>query len=146
MSDDNESFQTINIANPPKRQLFASSLLGGFSLLRKFKTACPKVANKMSEKIIKTSEYFQKNSHIFSQTSHVFCNYSHIYLFSSETKNFKGLEIPFLLCLLIISHLYRSVLVPSSGYSHLSSVDSLLSTANSLTPKRKEISMLQPTR
>ena len=29
-TDDNESFQTINTANPPKRQLFASSLFGGF--------------------------------------------------------------------------------------------------------------------
>lgn len=29
-TDDNESFQTINTPNPPKRQLFASSLFGGF--------------------------------------------------------------------------------------------------------------------
>ncbi len=29
-TDDNESFQTINTANPPKRQLFESSLFGGF--------------------------------------------------------------------------------------------------------------------
>ena len=28
-TDDNESFQTINTPNPPKRQLFASSLFGG---------------------------------------------------------------------------------------------------------------------
>jgi len=57
----------------------------------------------MEEKIKKAGVFFKKTPDIFSQTSHVFCNNSHIYLFSSETKNFKCLETPFLLCLLIIS-------------------------------------------
>ena len=77
MSDDNESFQTINTVNPPKRQLFASSLFGGFF----YSSAFQKLS---SYSIRKNVGDFLKNVGVFSKNVGDFQRYLRRYLYSIQ--------------------------------------------------------------
>ncbi len=145
MSDDNESFQTINTTNPPKRQLFASSLFGGFFYPSAFQQLS-------SYSIEKNVGDFSKNVGVF------FKNFPRFFqLLLDSYFQFKNNEFPkpIYRFLYATQTLHKSVLRQDKDQKHLHLIEEIITTClilrlilsrrlSALSPLRCSIILISP--